>query len=63
MCEKLRERQIKLIGFVKINKAIANHELHQLLNLSERTVLRELDELIKNNLLIRKGEKKKHFTN
>lgn len=54
----LSQRQIAAVEFVKENGKITNYELQQLLNLSERTILRELDDLVNNNILIRKGEKK-----
>ena len=57
----LSERQIAAVEFVKVNGKITNNELQQLLNLSERTILRELDDLVNNNILIRKGEKKGTF--
>jgi ATP-dependent DNA helicase RecG len=57
----LSERQIAAVEFVKVNGKITNYELQQLLNLSERTILRELDDLVRNNILIRKGEKKGTF--
>ena len=57
----LSERQIAAVEFVKVNGKITNYELQQLLNLSERTILRELDDLVNNNILIRKGEKKGTF--
>ena len=57
----LSERQLVAVEFVKENGKITNNELQQLLNLSERTILRELDDLVNNNILIRKGEKKGTF--
>lgn len=54
----LSERQMAAVEFVKENSKITNYELQQLLNLSERTILRELDDLVNNNILIRKGVKK-----
>jgi ATP-dependent DNA helicase RecG len=57
----LSERQIAAVEFVKVNGKITNYELQQLLNLSERTILRELDDLVSSNILIRKGEKKGTF--
>ncbi len=57
----LSERQLVAVEFVKENGKITNNELQQLLNLSERTILRELDDLVNKNILIRKGEKKGTF--
>ncbi|WP_395051520.1 ATP-binding protein [Flavobacterium sp.] len=57
----LSERQIAAVEFVKVNGKITNNELQLLLNLSERTILRELDDLVNNNILVRKGEKKGTF--
>ena len=49
------------VKFVKENGEITNNELQLVLNLSERAILRELDDLVSNNILIRKGEKKGTF--
>lgn len=57
----LSERQLVAVEFVKENGKITNNELQQLLNLSERTILRELDDLVYKNILIGKGEKKGTF--
>ena len=46
---------------MKENGEITNNELQLVLNLSERAILRELDDLVSNNILIRKGEKKGTF--
>ena len=35
------------VEFVKVNGKITNNELQLVLNLSERTILRELDDLVK----------------
>ena len=57
----LNERQIAAVEFVKEKGRITNYELQQVLNLSERTILRELDILVKNSIFIRKGERKGTF--
>ena len=57
----LNERQIAAVEFVKEKGRITNYELQQVLNLSERTILRELDNLVKNSIFIRKGERKGTF--
>jgi ATP-dependent DNA helicase RecG len=57
----LNERQITAVEYVKANGKITNYELQQLLDLSERTILRELEDLVKNNVLARKGERKGTF--
>lgn len=57
----LNERQIAAVEYVKVNGKITNYELQLVLNLSERTILRELDDLVSSNILIRKGEKKGTF--
>jgi ATP-dependent DNA helicase RecG len=57
----LSERQIAAVEYVKVNGKITNYELQLVLNLSERTILRELDDLVSSNILIRKGEKKGTF--
>jgi ATP-dependent DNA helicase RecG len=57
----LNERQITAVEYVKANGKITNNELQQLLDLSERTILRELEDLVKNDILVRKGERKGTF--
>lgn len=57
----LSERQIAAVEYVKVNGKITNYELQLVLNLSERTILRELDDLVSSNILIRKGQKKGTF--
>jgi ATP-dependent DNA helicase RecG len=46
----LNERQIKAINYIKEHQKITNSEFQLLLNLSRRTILRELDELIRREL-------------
>lgn len=57
----LNERQITAVEYVKAKGKITNYELQQLLDLSERTILRELEDLVKNDILVRKGERKGTF--
>lgn len=54
----LNERQFKAVIFLKENKSITNTEYQTLNNTSERTALRDLDQLVKMNLISKLGEKK-----
>lgn len=54
----LNERQVKAVDYIKESSKITN-SVYQLLNkVSERTALRDLEELSKKGILIKKGEKK-----
>jgi len=54
----LNERQIKAIEYVKNNGKITNSDYQKLSEVSERTALRDLDELNAKGILQKKGEKK-----
>ena len=54
----LNERQIKSIEYLKKNRKITNSDYQKLCDVSERTTLRDLDELSTKGILQKKGEKK-----
>ncbi len=54
----LNDRQIKAVQFVKENSKITNKEYQELNDVSERTALRDLDELTNKSTLTKRGEKK-----
>jgi ATP-dependent DNA helicase RecG len=54
----LNERQLKAISFVKANNKISNSDYKSLNNTSDRTALRDLEELVKSGYFIKIGEKK-----
>ncbi len=54
----LNERQIKSVLFVKENGKITNSEYQKLNEVSDRTALRDIEELTKKGILIKEGEKK-----
>ncbi len=54
----LNERQIKAVEYVKKNRKITNSDYQKLCEVSERTALRDLDELSAKGILQKKGEKK-----
>ena len=54
----LSERQLKAMDYVKENRRITNSELQKLANVSDRTALRDLDELVSLGILIKRGQKK-----
>lgn len=54
----LNERQIKAVEYVKKNGKITNSDYQKLGEVSERTALRDLDDLSAKNVLQKKGEKK-----
>ncbi len=54
----LNKRKIKAVEFVKANGKITNKEYQNLNNVSERTALRDFDELINKSILNKQGEKK-----
>ncbi len=59
--EKLNERQRKVIEHLKVYKKISRSEYVKLTGCSERTAFRDLGELIKNKVVIRKGKSKKTY--
>ncbi len=54
----LNERQIKAVLFLKEKNRITNKDYQTICNISERTSLRDLDELVNQNLIVKVGDKK-----
>jgi len=54
----LNERQIKAVEYVKKNSKITNSDYQKLCVVSERTALRDLDDLSAKDILQKKGEKR-----
>lgn len=54
----LSERQIKAVLYVAENGSISNSEYQNLTGTSDRTALRDLEDLVSKQILMRKGEKK-----
>ena len=54
----LNERQIKSVLLVKENGKITNSEYQKLNGISDRTALRDIEELTEKGILIKEGEKK-----
>ena len=54
----LNGRQIKAIKYVKEKGKITNSDYQKLCDISERTALRDLDDLLDKEIFIKKGEKK-----
>jgi ATP-dependent DNA helicase RecG len=54
----LNERQVKAVLYVVENGSITNSDYQKISNTSERTALRDLDDLTTKNILQKKGEKK-----
>ena len=54
----LNKRQVKAVEYVKKNRKITNSDYQKLCEVSERTALRDLDELSSKGILQKKGEKK-----
>lgn len=54
----LNERQIEAIIYTKKYGKITNSDYQKLCNVSERTALRDLDDLINRDVFKKKGEKK-----
>ncbi len=59
--EKLKERQRKVIEYLKAHKRISRSEYTKLTSCSERTAFRDLEELTKSRIIIRKGGGKKTY--
>ena len=59
--KKLNERQRKVIEHLKVYKRISRSEYAKLTDCSERTAFRDLGELMKNKIVIRKGKSKKTY--
>jgi ATP-dependent DNA helicase RecG len=54
----LNERQVKAIEYLKLNTSITNKEYQSLFDITDRTALRDLDDLVTKGLVQKKGEKK-----
>ncbi len=54
----LNERQVKAVLYVVENGSITNSDYQKISDASERTALRDLDDLVVKNILQKKGEKK-----
>ena len=54
----LSERQVKAIDFLKEIGSISNKEYQSLFDITDRTALRDLDNLVSRGLVYKKGEKK-----
>ena len=54
----INERQIKAILYVKTEDKITNKEYQNINNISERTSLRDLEDMVKKNIFLKKGKKK-----
>lgn len=54
----LSERQVKSVLYVAENGSISNSEYQTLTGTSDRTALRDLDDLVSKQILTRKGERK-----
>jgi len=54
----LNDRQIKAVGYLKVNSKITNSIYRHLFNVSEKTAFRDLDKLVDNNILSKQGDKK-----
>jgi len=54
----LNERQVRAVLYVVENGSITNSDYQKISNTSERTALRDLDDLTTKNILQKKGEKK-----
>ncbi|MFQ6119683.1 MAG: RNA-binding domain-containing protein [Methanosarcinales archaeon] len=57
---KLNERQNKIINYLKANKNIISKQYAKLFNISESMARKDLKELVKLGILIRKGTSKKN---
>ena len=54
----LNERQVKAIEYMKLNTSITNKEYQSLFDITDRTALRDLNDLVTKGLAQKKGEKK-----
>ena len=59
--EGLNERQKRVVEYLKIHKIISRSEYVSLVGCSERTAFRDLEELRKDNLIVRKGKGKRTY--
>lgn len=54
----LNDRQIKAVYYIKEHGKITNSDYQKINNVSERTALRDLDDLIRKEIVLKKGQKK-----
>lgn len=54
----LNERQIRAVQYIKENGRITNSDYQKVNNVSERTALRDLEDLMLKKVVLKKGEKK-----
>jgi len=54
----LNERQKEALKYIEEHRSISNEEYRNLFNIVDRTALRDLDELIKKNLIKRIGKRR-----
>ena len=54
----LNERQVKAIEYLKLNTSITNKEYQSLFDITDRTALRDLGDMVTKGLVQKKGEKK-----
>jgi len=55
---ELNERQIKAVQYIKEHGKITNSDYQKINNVSERTALRDLDDLMRKEIVLKKGQKK-----
>jgi len=55
---ELNERQIKAVQYIKEYGKITNSDYQNINNVSERTALRDLDDLMRKEIVLKKGQKK-----
>jgi ATP-dependent DNA helicase RecG len=59
--EKLNERQKKAVEYMKKRRTISRTQYSKLTNCSERTASRDLEGLLRHNIIVRKGSGKKSY--
>jgi len=59
--EKLSERQKKAVEYMKKRRTISRTQYSKLTNCSERTASRDLEGLLRHNIIVRKGSGKKSY--
>ncbi len=56
--KELNNRQIKAVFYTKVNEYITNRTYQEICEISERTALRELEQLVNKQIFIKMGQKK-----
>jgi len=59
--KRFNERQRKVAEYLKVHEKITRSEYVKLANCSERTAFRDLEKLLKNKIIVRKGRGKKTY--